>query len=325
MKKIVTLLFLVSSILVYSQQVDRQTVIVEVGTGTWCPSCPAVVEIIHTLIDNGANIAVVEYHINDPYQNSGSTIRGNYYDFPWYPTTYYDSNHIGYDDWATYSVHLAYYEDRLNTPSSFSVDLIDGFIDDSGSETLVKGTVTIEKLAEYDGENIVLHVVLTESDIPEEWQGLTELDHVERLMFPNGNGTPIDFSSNSSQSIAFEFLMEETWLVENSEIVYFIQDNDTKEILQADKIGVEQILSNGEDLNQAKNAYFYPNPAQREIFLNDNNQTVSNIVMFNILGEKTMEIGEYNTSINIENLPQGIYLLSYEENGTKKMTKIIKK
>ena len=325
MKKILILLFLVSSIFVYSQQVDRQTVIVEVGTGTWCPSCPAVVNIIHTLIDNGANIAVVEYHISDPYQNSGSTIRENYYNFPWYPTTYYDSNHIGYDDWATYSVHLSYYEDRLNTPSSFSVALNNGAINASGNETLVEGTVTIEKLAEYAGENIVLHVVLTESDIPEIWQGLTELDHVERLMFPNGNGTPIDFSSNSSQSIDFEFLMEETWLVENSEIVYFIQDNDTKEILQADKIGVEQILSNGGDISQAKNAYFYPNPAQREIFLNDKNQAVSNIVMYNILGEKIMDIGEYNNSINIENLPQGVYLLSYEENGTKRMTKIIKK
>jgi len=310
---------------VYSQQVDRQTVVVEVGTGTWCPSCPAVVTIIHTLIDNGANIAVVEYHISDPYQNSGSTIRESYYNFPWYPTTYYDSNHIGYDDWATYSVHLSYYEDRLNTPSSFSVALANGAITESGIETLVEGTVTIEKLAEYAGENLVLHVVLTESDIPEVWQGLTELDHVERLMFPNGNGTPLDFSSNSSQSIDFEFLMEETWLVENSEIVYFVQDNDTKEIVQADKIAVEQILSNGGDLSQVKSAYFYPNPAQGEIFLNDKDQAVSNIVMYNILGEKIRDIGEFNTSINIENLPQGVYLLSYEENGANRITKIIKK
>ena len=325
-KKIYTFLFLVSSILVYSQQVDRQTVVVEVGTGTWCSSCPAVVEIIQTLIEDGANIAIVEYHISDSYQNSGSTLREIYYAFPWFPTTYYDSNHIGFDDWATFSVHLSNYEVRINTPSSFSVDLINGVIDDSGSETILEGTVKIEKLAEYNGSNIVLHIVLTESNIPEVWQGLTELDYVERLMFPNGNGTPLDFSSNDIQSIDFNFLMEASWLIENSEIVYFIQDNDTKEILQADKIDVEQIiLSNGGDLSQEKNTFFYPNPAEREIFISDKNQIISNIIMYNLLGEKILNIDEYNTSINVENLPQGVYLLSYEENGINRMTKIIKK
>ena len=167
--------------------------------------------------------------------------------------------------------------------------------------------------------------MLTESNIPEAWQGLTELDYLERLMFPNGNGTPLDFSTNSSQSIDFNFLMEESWLIENSEIVYFIQDNDTKEILQADKIDAEQIiLSNGNDLSQTKKAFFYPNPVESEIFLNDKNQIISNIVIYNILGEKILDINEYNTSINIESLPQGVYLLSYKENGIKRTTKIIK-
>jgi len=82
MKKIIIFLFLVSGVLVYSQQVDRQTVVVEVGTGTWCSACPAVVEIIHNLIDDGANIAVVEYHISDSYQNAGSSLRETYYSFP---------------------------------------------------------------------------------------------------------------------------------------------------------------------------------------------------------------------------------------------------
>ena len=122
-KFIFSLILFVFVFTLQAQQVDRQKVIIEVGTGTWCPSCPAVVDIIHDMKNEGFDIAVVKYHINDDYQNEESLARKIYYDFPWYPTTYYDSFHIEYDDWATYSVHENYYIDRINNPSSFSINL----------------------------------------------------------------------------------------------------------------------------------------------------------------------------------------------------------
>ena len=74
MKHLFTFFFLFISIVLFSQQVQRQKVVVEVRTGTWCPSCPAVVNILHGFIDEGLEIAIVEYHNDDPYTNAASII-----------------------------------------------------------------------------------------------------------------------------------------------------------------------------------------------------------------------------------------------------------
>ena len=321
MKKLFTLLLLISTVTLFAQQVDRQKVIVEVGTGTWCPSCPAVVDILHDFIDQGLEIAIVEYHNNDNYTNPASILRENYYDFPWFPTTYYDANHIGYDDWATQSVHLQYYQDRMNTPSSFTATIGAEVVDD-----VLSGVITLNKVAEYNGANLVLHIVVTESDIPEVWQGETELDHVERAMFPDGNGTAIDFSASDQLEIDFSFDVDPTWVIDNCEITYFIQDNDTKEILQGDFVNVEEVvLSNGGDVSQVNNAYFYPNPVQNELFLAASDiQAVTNIELYDLLGKKLLIQNNYSSAINVAHLPQGVYLLSFYENGVKKVSKIIK-
>ena len=295
--------------------------VVEVGTGTWCPSCPAVVDILHDFVAQGLDIAIVEYHNNDPFTNPASIIRENYYNFPWFPTTYYDSNHIGYNDWATQSVHYQYYLDRMSTLSSFNVA-----IGADVAENALSGVVSIDKVADYTGTNLVLHVIVTESDILYNWQGETELDHVERAMFPDGNGTAIDFTSSDQLEVEFSFDLDPTWVKENCEITYFIQDNDTKEVLQGDFIDVEDvILSNGGDLSEMNTAYFYPNPAQNELFLAASDiQTVTNIEIYNLLGKKILEQNNYTSGINISHISQGVYLVSYYENDVKKVSKIIK-
>ena len=322
MKKIILLILLVSTFNLYAQEVPRQKVIVEVGTGTWCPSCPAVVAIIHDLIADGANMSVVEYHINDPYQTQGATVRQAYYDFPWYPTTYYDAWHIGFDDWATYSVHEAYYLTRSATLSSFSVS-IDGEVGSSE----VSGIVTVDKVANYSGTNLKLHVILTESNIPEIWQGETELDFAERAMFPdNGNGLTIDFTSGASQEISFTIPMDPTWVRENCELVFFLQDNDTKEVVQGDAVLLDDIiLSNADNVIQSRNSYFYPNPAKNLLYLYAEDYTnIENISIVDMLGKTVLEQNSYTDAIDIERLSQGVYLVSYTENDEKKSIKIVK-
>ncbi len=322
MKKILTLFLLLSSFAFYGQEVPRQKVIVEVGTGTWCPSCPAVVAIIHDLIADGANMSVVEYHINDPYQTQGAIARQSYYNFPWYPTTYYDGWHIGFDDWATYSVHESYYLTRSATLSSFSV-AIDGEVGSSEAN----GTVTIDKVANFSGTNLKLHVVLTESNIPEIWQGETELDFTERAMFPSdGNGFAIDFTSGSSQEIDFTVPIDPTWVRENCELVFFVQDDDTKEVLQGDAVLLDDIiLSNADNVSQSRNSYFYPNPAKNQLFLYAEDFTnIEEISIIDMLGKTVLEQSAYTQAIDIDRLPQGVYLISYIENDEKKSAKIVK-
>jgi len=309
--------------IIYAQSpIPRQKVIVEVGTGTWCGSCPAVVHIIDTFIEEGLNIAVIEYHNGDTYTNSDGVIRENYYSFPWFPTTYYDSNHIGYNDWATESVHRAYYEERQDSLASFGVNIL-GEV----NSLTVSGTMFAEKIADYTGQNLVMHLVLTETNIPENWQGETVLDYVERKMFPDGNGTSIDFTDNDLQTIDFSFDIDAFWAKDNCELVYFIQDNDTKEILQGNSILLNDLSLNVNVSSiEETNSYIYPNPSRD--FINIKTQdmnTITDIEILDLMG-KVVFVQESNSlNINITELPKGIYLVSYLNNGVKRTEKIAKK
>jgi len=116
--------------------------------------------------------------------------------------------------------------------SSFTIDFDgahSGFTD-------YEVNVTVNKVAEYSGTNLALHFVLTESHIEQFWQGMSELNYVERLMVPNQNGTTLNFSSGNPQEIAISFSIASGWNPEHCEVVAFVQDLNTKEILQGAKM-----------------------------------------------------------------------------------------
>jgi len=320
MKNLLTVLFAFLALSAFSQQVSRQKVIVEVGTGTWCGACPYVVEIIEDLLAEGAQIGIVEYHINDDYENAGSLIRKSYYDFPWYPTTYYDSEHIGYDDWATYSVHKEYYDNRWATPSSFSL-AISGDIDGLN----VSGNILTTKVSDYINEELTLHVVLTESNIEEYWQGLSELDYVERSMFPDGNGTTINFSGSAALSIPFTFTMDPDWNLENCRLVFFLQDNTTQEILQGEQIDLQDLplqsgISNASSIPEVT---VFPNPFTESIKISG--EGVEEIVITDVTGKVVYSSDATQQDINTSEWAPGMYLVTTLNKNLRSTLKIVKK
>lgn len=319
MKKITLLIALTLSITAFSQ-VDRQKVIVEVSTGTWCPSCPAVVSLLENLKASGAEITVLKYHINDNYENTYSVARDAFYDFGWYPASYYDGELIPIDFWANYNYHAGVYQDRIDTQSSFTSSM-DYTIGEGSSN--ISGTVSLERIASYPGTNLRLHIVLTESKIPEVWQGLTELNNVVRLMNGDGLGEVVDFSSSSTLSIPFSFDLNPAWNTEELEIAFFIQDHDTKEILQGDYLEVENTLGNSEIENNT--IQIVPNPATNFLKLITNgNDVIANIQIFDLLGKNVLILKTYQDQINISSLEQGIYLVTFELDGVSKVSKFIK-
>ncbi|MCD4746210.1 MAG: Omp28-related outer membrane protein [Bacteroidales bacterium] len=227
MKKLTILFFglLFSFTMIIAQQVNRDKVVLEVATATWCGSCPTVVGIIDQLLQNGCEIAVIEYHNGDSFTNTASNARLNYYGTQYLPSSYIDG--VKVTAWSSYSAHYNSYLNRHNTPSSFTID-----IDGSNTGLDYNVELTVEKVASTTSTNMVLHLVLTESHIPYNWQGLNVLHFVERLMAPNHNGTALNFSSSNTQVINLNFSINQSWAADNCELVAFIQDNTTKEVLQ---------------------------------------------------------------------------------------------
>lgn len=239
MKKIYMLF--VFTVLLYSafaQQVPRQMVILEIGTGTWCGFCPGASMGASDLLSNGHNVGVIKYHSGDSFTIPASSARISYYGMTGFPTSKFDGvlTHVGgSSNQSLYPTYLPLYQQRAAIPSSFTIDI-------AGTSTgnVYNIVLTLEKVAAYTGTDIVVHLVLTESNIPFAWQNQTHVNQATRLMAPDQNGTDLDFSTGDIQTVNLSFTVDAAWIYD-LELVAFIQDNTTKEILQGDKVMLDAL------------------------------------------------------------------------------------
>ncbi|MCK4568717.1 MAG: T9SS type A sorting domain-containing protein [Bacteroidales bacterium] len=236
MKRTMTTLFalLIGISFVSSQQIARDKVVVEIATGTWCPSCPGAAMGAEDLVANGHDVAIIEYHSGDDYQNSAATSRLGYYGTQYLPTAYFDGGSaiVGGGNTSMYLQYRARYYQKIEIPSSFSIDIqgsSSGLID-------YNVDVTIEMVDPYAGPDIRLRCAITESEIPEYWQGQDHLSYVERMMLPNHNGYTLDFSGGNIINQNYTFSLDPSWVAEHCEIVIFLQEQGTRQILNASKM-----------------------------------------------------------------------------------------
>lgn len=241
---LLTIFSFIFIVAVHGQQVARDKVIVEIGTGTWCYYCPGSALGADDLIANGKEVAIIEHHGpagSDPYATTASVARNSFYGITGYPTAWFDGGNevVGGSHTASmYSNYLSKYNQRIAVPSSFTLEM-NGFNSDMDYSVIV----TAEQVASYSGGGATLHLVLTESDIVYSWQGLSELHFVNRLMVPNQNGTSIVFDGvNDQVSTQLTFSLDPSWVPEHCELVAFLQDNTSREILQGMKVSLMDLL-----------------------------------------------------------------------------------
>ncbi|MGC9337541.1 MAG: PKD domain-containing protein [Candidatus Cloacimonadia bacterium] len=240
---ITALLFLTASMLI-AEQVERDMVVLEIFTATWCGYCPGAAMGAEDLIANGCDVAVIEYHPSnsDPFYNTYAASRMGYYGSAvgGYPTAIFDGVLTvvgGSPNQSMYSYYLPRYNARKAINSSFTIE-VEG--EHTGLDYNV--TLTATKVAETTSTDMVLHLVLTESHIPYHWQNQDSLHWVERLMVPNQYGTPLDFSADSTNVVSLSFTLDPNWIADNCELTAFIQDTNTKEILQGTKVSLPDLL-----------------------------------------------------------------------------------
>ena len=220
----------------------REMVLLEIGTGTWCQYCPGAAMGADDLVGNGHSVAVVEYHNGDSFTNSYSDARNTYYGITGFPTAVFGGvNYFigGSNTQSMYDNYLPIYEGRKEINCAFNVGIF-GTITGQDYDLTIK----LEKLASIpvDWDNLVAHVVLTESHIPFNWQGQTEVSFVERLMMPDENGTSVDLMNNDNINVNVNFSLDPSWVIEECELVAFVQNLDNKEILQGSKVKLTDLM-----------------------------------------------------------------------------------
>ena len=223
----------------------RKFVLLEIATGTWCTYCPGAAMGADDLVKNGDRVAVIEYHNGDTFSNTDADSRNSYYNVPGYPTAHFD----GLEEYAggnmtqsIYPVYLPIYNRCIPKLSLFTLDMA---VTKTGDRDL-QVTLTARKIYSYPDHNLKLHLVLTETQIPKTWQTIMkEVNFVCRKMYPDHNGTTADFSTDSVITANFTVSVDSSYNYKNCSLVAFLQDNVTKEVLQADEanlgtLGIEQ-------------------------------------------------------------------------------------
>lgn len=241
MKKAFLLTLLVIGITSCLLSVARNKVLLEIGTGTWCQYCPGAAMAAEDLIDNNHQVAVIEYHYGDSFANTDAQGRISYYGITGYPTAFFDglNSYVGgsYSS-SLYSSYLPRVNSRLAIQSRYTISASGS--NDGNAHAL---TVNITKNEPDTNTNIKLHAAVTESYIQFNWQGQTHLEWVARKMVPNYSGTTVDLSGTTIEVIVpLTFTMNTAWNPMNCELVLFIQNNTTKEVLQCVKYSFPELF-----------------------------------------------------------------------------------
>jgi len=182
-------------------------------------------------------VAVLEHHVASSgggFTNIYSQARITYYGISGIPNSFFDgiTNVLG-GSTGTYSQFLTKYNQRIDVSSHFTIQL-------NGNHTGLNYDViaTIEKVGTYTGANPVFQFAISESNLS--YSG-DVYNHVTRLLAPNANGTTVNFTSGSVQTVTLDFNVGASWNLSNCEIVAFLQNNSTKEVLQTVKLPINDL------------------------------------------------------------------------------------
>ena len=163
--------------------------------------------------------------------------------------------------------------------------------------------MTISKPEADTNTNVKLHGVLTESNIPQVWFNQTTVDNVNRLMAPNQNGTTIDLDTGGTTTVNLTFTPAANWNLANCEVVFFLQNMTSKEILQGvkyslaglvgaypistDNIAFPDMYVNGSAVIPISIINYISTPASGTISI-DNPAFTSDVSTFNIPGTSSI-------------------------------------
>jgi len=308
---------------IYTYTHDRNQVLLEIGTGTWCHFCIGAARGADQLVTNGKDVAVIEYHIDDSFMTTTGEDRINYYGEFGYPSAIFDgqSKFLGGSETTLYNEYLQIYETNIDIKTGVDIN-----ISQTHSNNQYSVNVELNKVGPIADDNLAVYLVLTESNIAYSWQGLPELDFVQRLTLPDANGQIVDLSNNTNLTIPFTFQLDNTW-TNDLELIAFVQNKTTKEVLNTAKLSLSNSSGITATDNLSNKIKIYPNPTSKWLIINDMSKSINNIAITDMAGKNILQINNFKNKkqIDISGLQKGIYLIKMISNNhtiiTKKLIK----
>lgn len=258
--------------------------------------------------ENPQSLVVIEWHDGDEFEFPQSLERISYYGITGFPTAVFDGVEqvIGGYTPSSYPYYVPVFEARIGTPSNYSIDLEISEAEDTDYEV----TATVEILEGNTTEALSLLMVLTETDLAA--IGAENQNFVALNVYPDLNGTPIDFSSQTFQTVTQTVSIADSNLIENCEIVVFLQNLATREIYQGTSRMMTEITGIQEPVISDEIS-IYPNPAHGVVNIKSSSQ-IQKVSVYNPSGQLVFE-GKANTGLyhlSTKQLKAGLYLFRVE-------------
>ncbi len=215
-----------------------QGVVSELFTNVYCHNCPEAEAFLDSLLSVNPKVIVIEYHMYlGTFSDSMYIEAKDYCDSRW---NYYESGTVvglpicyfggvyrnegisNIDSWANQINDLL----ESTSPCSISVRIT------NYDQNTHEGNVSVSIYGSYES-SLKLRLCLVESNVIYRYQNADTLyNNVLRAMFPDPQG--IEVSPPDTKEIGFT--VSENWNPQNIRIVAFLQDDSTKEIVQATSI-----------------------------------------------------------------------------------------
>jgi len=302
--------------------IDRKYVLFEIATGTWCQYCPGAGLGLDDLITNGQQVVGVEYHWGDDFENpAGKSRVDDYYQIGSFPTAMIDGIYTysgGNHSQSLYDTYLPLYNTAMSvkTVADLSINSIVKV-----NDSLYSATIVASKQWPFFNNSVQLRTALVESNIEYNWQGQTELDYVCRGMYPDATGITLNFANGSEFTQQVEFVIPSGAIKDNYEFICFLQDDNVKEVLNADKTNIAHVGISEKDKKDG--LHVYPNPANDVLYFQTNGKGIIHIYSLAGVEMKKITVSNAIESISTSDLPAGVYFLKYETQTTYQTMKII--
>jgi hypothetical protein len=89
-------------------------------------------------------------------------------------------------------------------------------------------------MSEVPSNALRLHCAIIEDDIQYDApNGLSHFDHIMRAMLPNTAGEEVNVAVGETLRFSYSYTVDSGWNPANLGVVAFVQDDATKEVLQA--------------------------------------------------------------------------------------------
>ena len=306
-----------------SWTVQKQNILLEVSSYITCAACPTAA-LGATTINEDYNVSVIEHHTSSdpqPYQYSTADGRArlSYFGSSGAPSAWFDiylTKSGGCPSMNCIDEYLPIYNEAMSVKTPILINIV---VNETATPNIYDVIVIVNKEEVVYVDNLILMLTLTESHVPENWTVsepmLTELDFINRVMYPDVNGTTIDLVNNNQ--IVQHYTVDASAYNYTMELVAWVEDHENKYVYQTQEFYLEDAIPLNICQLKENQISIFPNPCSDVLNIKINSTNINNTSyqIKNILGvvQYTGKLNSVNNLIDISKLTNGNYILTYNQ------------